>query len=87
MQQAAKPNINQWNPDYHGFPSSIDAFAGNGKITKIKGGDGIVSDKIELRGDWMGKSGTFEWIIEPNKLIIVYLSQIYNLVVVIFNDN
>jgi hypothetical protein len=69
MQQAAKPNVNQWNPDYHGFPSSVDAFAGNGKITKIKGGDGIIRDKIELRGDWMGKSGTFEWIIEPNKLI------------------
>lgn len=34
--------------DYHGFPDSVDAFSGNGTITKITGRDGVTREKLEI---------------------------------------
>ncbi len=40
------------NGDYHGFPESVDAFGGSGKVTNIIGGDGIIRTKIEIFGTY-----------------------------------
>lgn len=52
--------------DYHSFPRSVEAFGGNGKITKFKGGDGVFRTKVEIQGSYKGKKGVFEYIIEPD---------------------
>ncbi len=51
---------------FHGFPGEVDNFAGLGKKTEITGGDGIKRTRIELEGEYLGRKGNFEWIIEPN---------------------
>ena len=55
--------------DNHAFPLEVDNFAADGTQSTITGGDRIVRTKIELRGAYRGKDGTFEWIIEPDKTI------------------
>ena len=52
--------------DYHGFPESVDAFGGNGKVTKVTGGDGITRTKVEIQGSYNGEDGVFEYILEPD---------------------
>ena len=54
---------------HHAFPESVDGFAGIGKKTKFTGGDGVVRTRIELNGNYRGKDGYFEWIVEPNKQV------------------
>jgi hypothetical protein len=54
---------------YHSFPESIDDMAGQGTVTKITGGDGVVRTKVELPEAINGKTGKYEWIIEPNNTI------------------
>jgi hypothetical protein len=51
---------------FHNFPKEIDNFAGLGKKTEIVGGDKIARTKIVLEGEYAGRKGTFEWIIEPD---------------------
>jgi RHS repeat-associated protein len=55
--------------DIHGFPLEVDNYAGFGTTSSVRGGDGIVRTKVELRGSWRGKDGTFEWLIEPDKTV------------------
>ena len=52
--------------DYHSFPESVDAFGAYGKISKIKGEDGIIRTKVEIQGGYRNKEGVFEYIIEPD---------------------
>ena len=52
--------------DYHSFPEAADSFSRYGKVTKIKGGDGITRQKLEIPGGYKGKEGVFEYIKEPN---------------------
>ncbi|HIW05934.1 MAG TPA: VENN motif pre-toxin domain-containing protein [Candidatus Ignatzschineria merdigallinarum] len=52
--------------DYHGFPSSVDHFSGAGKMTEIIGGDGITRYKLEIPGEYRGRTGVFEYIRDPD---------------------
>lgn len=52
--------------DCHGFPQGVEAFGSEGIVSKIKGGDGILRTKIEIKGSYLGKDGIFEYIIEPD---------------------
>ncbi|MCI4005124.1 hypothetical protein [Dickeya dianthicola] len=52
--------------DYHSFPESVDAHAGQGTVSVITGGDGIERLKLEISGNYRGKEGIFEYIREPN---------------------
>lgn len=52
--------------DYHGFRESVDGFGANGKVTQIIGGDNVARTKVEIPGGYQGKSGVFEYIIEPD---------------------
>jgi putative mafB-like protein len=52
--------------DYHSFPEAVDSFSKYGKVSKIKGGDGITRQKLEIPGGYKGKEGVFEYIKEPN---------------------
>lgn len=50
----------------HSFPRIIDSFADVNAGRPLKGNDGITRNMIELPGSINGKSGVFEYIIEPN---------------------
>ena len=56
--------------DYHAFPESVDTFGNQGKTTLITGGDGIIRTKVEIPGSYDGKSGIFEYIIEPDGITV-----------------
>ena len=55
--------------DFHAFPESVKGFQGAGKVSKLKGGDGVVRQKLEIPGGYKGKEGNFEFIKEPNSTI------------------
>ncbi len=55
--------------DFHSFPESVDSYAEQGKISVIKGGDGVERLKLEITGSYRGKEGVFEYIREPNGAI------------------
>ncbi|RLA44773.1 MAG: hypothetical protein DRR06_08895 [Gammaproteobacteria bacterium] len=55
--------------DFHSFPESVKGFQDAGKVSKLKGGDGVVRDKLEIPGGYRGREGKFEFIKEPNKTI------------------
>ena len=50
----------------HAFPSLVDIFVDESSGYPLKGGDGIVRNKIEIPGSINNIPGTFEYIIEPN---------------------
>lgn len=52
--------------DFHGFPESVKVFEKNGRITPLKGGDGIMRNKLRIPGTYQGKDVFFEFIKEPN---------------------
>ena len=52
--------------DYHSFPRLVDTFGQHGRTTQIIGGDGITRTKLEILGSINGRSGVFEYIVEPN---------------------
>ena len=52
-------------PDNHGFPRIVDTHARHGKSFAFRGGDGVIRGGIELPGGYNGKSGKFQWIVEP----------------------
>ena len=55
---------------YHGFPSLIDDIALKHGVQKtIQGGDGVMRTKVTLPGSINGKSGAYEWIVEPNGIV------------------
>lgn len=55
--------------DFHSFPESVLGFQGAGKVSKLKGGDGVVRDKLEIPGSYRGRDGNFEFIKEPDNTI------------------
>jgi hypothetical protein len=55
--------------DYHSFPSSVDAFSGNGTVTQIVGGDGVTRSVLTIPGSYNGQSGVFEYIRNPDDTI------------------
>ena len=52
--------------DYHSFPRSVEAFENDGLIVPLRGGDGIMRQKLIIPGWYRGKYGNFEFIREPN---------------------
>jgi RHS repeat-associated protein len=66
VRQQMRPHPRTGLPDNHGFPLEVDNFAGEGTVRQIIGGDGVARNKIELRGSYKGRDGTFEWIVEPD---------------------
>ena len=52
--------------DYHGFPSSVEAFEKDGLVKKIIGGDEKERLLLEIRGSYKGKDGSFQFIKEQN---------------------
>ena len=52
--------------DYHSFPEAVDSFSRYGKVSKIKDGDGITRQKLEIPGGYKGKEEVFEYTKEPN---------------------
>ena len=48
--------------DFHAFPESVKAFENAGKITTIKGGDGVTRQMLKISGSYRGKQGFFEFI-------------------------
>ncbi len=52
--------------DFHGFPDIVDNYGSNGIVESLKGGDDIVRTRISIPGNYKGKSGVFEYIIEPD---------------------
>jgi hypothetical protein len=55
--------------DHHGFPEAADGFSGEGTVTTLVGGDGIVRWKLTIPGSYNGKEGVFEYIREPDRTI------------------
>jgi filamentous hemagglutinin len=55
--------------DFHSFPESVDGYAEQGKISVIKGGDGVERLRLEITGSYRGKEGVFEYIREPDGAI------------------
>jgi hypothetical protein len=37
-----------------------------GRVSDLKGGDGIIRTKLEIEGSYRGADGVFEYIIEPH---------------------
>lgn len=64
-----KMQILQSEDKFHSFPHQVDNFAGMGKQTKVTGGDGITRTKIEVEGEYLGRKGNFEWIVEPDGFV------------------
>jgi hypothetical protein len=52
--------------DFHSFPESVRGFQDAGRISKIKGGDGVVRHKLDIPGGYRGREGRFEFIKEPD---------------------
>ena len=55
--------------DFHSFPESVKGFQDAGKVSKLKGGDGVVREKLEIPGSYRGLDGQVEFIKEPNNTI------------------
>ena len=51
---------------HHAFPMSVDGFAKDGKVSIIKGKDGKNYQKLEIKGNYNGKDGVFEYIKNEN---------------------
>jgi|GEM_PF-2435904 len=53
-------------PDaYHAFNDLIDNFARYAQKFNIKGGDGLPRELYQIEGSLNGKTGIFEWIVDP----------------------
>lgn len=55
--------------DFHGFPESVDGFSGKGKVTELIGGDNVLRHKLEIPGEYKGRTGVFEYIRNPDGTI------------------
>ena len=51
----------------HAFNDIIDNYAGYATKFTIKGGDGVKRKLYQIKGSLNGKSGIFEWIVDPKK--------------------
>lgn len=52
--------------DFHGFPEEVTNHADKGTVKTIVGGDGVERQMLEIPGEYKGKTGTFEFIKEPD---------------------
>ena len=54
--------------DYHGFPNIVENYGAYAKEGFLIGGDNKVRRVIEIPGEYRGKSGFFQYIIEENNV-------------------
>lgn len=55
----------------HGFPNMIDDIAVTyGKVGSFIGNDGVKRTAVEISGSINGKSGIFQYIIEPDGITV-----------------
>jgi hypothetical protein len=52
--------------DYHNFPTNVDEYGNYGKVETLEGGDGVLRTNVSIEGTYDGKSGVFEYIVEPD---------------------
>lgn len=57
------------NTDFHAFPEIVKNYAASGKVTPLKGGDGITRWLLEIPGSYQGQRGSFEFIKGPDGII------------------
>ena len=55
--------------DLHSFSDLVTNYAELGKVTSIRGGDGIVRQRLEIPGGYKGQEGAFQFIKEADGLI------------------
>ncbi|MEI5993269.1 T7SS effector LXG polymorphic toxin [Candidatus Enterococcus mansonii] len=53
-------------PKEHGFPDIVDNYPSGANEFPLVGGDGVNRRFFQIEGSHNGKTGVFEWIIEPN---------------------
>ncbi|MFD1901150.1 hypothetical protein GQR36_16120 [Enterococcus termitis] len=53
-------------PKEHGFPDIVDNYPTVANEFPLVGGDGINRRFFQIEGSHNGKTGVFEWIVEPN---------------------
>lgn len=54
------------NDFLHAFNDIIDNYAGDATKFTLKGGDGVNRSLYQIEGSLNGKSGIFEWIVDPD---------------------
>jgi len=54
------------NDSLHAFNDIIDNYAGDATKLTLKGGDGVNRSLYQIEGSLNGKSGIFEWIVDPD---------------------
>ncbi|NCB03615.1 MAG: RHS repeat-associated core domain-containing protein [Spirochaetia bacterium] len=52
--------------DYHSFSEIVRNYAGDGKVTKIIGGDGKIYSRLDIPGGYNGAKGSFSFIKDGN---------------------
>jgi filamentous hemagglutinin len=55
--------------DYHSFPEMVKNYAELGKVIRIRGGDGVVREMLEIPGSYRGQQGVFQFIKEADGTI------------------
>jgi RHS repeat-associated protein len=53
---------------YHSFPTMVDRFGADGRITQFIGGDGNAYTRLTLKGSVNGTDGIFEYIYDVNNI-------------------
>ena len=57
------------NDAFHRSPSfMLDIAANEGKLTSLRGGDGVVRNLLQVEGTLNESRGIFEWIVGPEGL-------------------
>jgi hypothetical protein len=56
-------------PDYHGFPESVDGFANDSHATTELGGDGTPYTHVRIPGGYGSKEGVFHYIFGDNGVV------------------
>jgi len=52
--------------DLHAFPESVRTFAGSGRVSAVRGGDGITRRVLIIPGRYKGRAGDFRFIKEAD---------------------
>ncbi len=66
IKYTSKAKVQMELGDNHSFPKIVDNYGGLGFKENIVGGDGIIRTKVSIFGEYNGKNGIFEYIIEPD---------------------
>lgn len=56
--------------DFHNFPDAADSFAATATKTVAMGKDGNLYTTFEIKGDYRGRDGTYQWIVKHEDMTI-----------------